>query len=441
MFGYDLGIVMSKRSMRGGCVFALAIAGALPAAAQTAAAGQDQKPKPPFRVVWSDYPSIRAGVFRLDVHAKWQGDSRRAEQDLADAGGTYETGLKRLGVAGRITNRVNFEVERELRKDNPWRNVFVNVEFAPALELRGGKFKMPFSYEELTGATHLDFVYRSQLARIIAPAREVGVMAHGRLLRRIVEYQAGWFNHDGENASLREPTFLLPGEPAPQADHSIAGRVAVEPLRHAAGPRELRRLYLGVAFTQSKIPEGLNSLRGKSLFGNKFFEPVYVRGDRRRFGTEAIWLPGPVSIKTEYARSNEQRKKQGLLDDDISDFVTSGWYVSGTWLLTGERKDEEVEPRKPLFQKGFGAVEVGARYDTISFGSMLKQGTPFDNPRADPLLENPEHIWTLGVNWYVNKWVKVVVNGVREAFDDPDRTIIPGKKSSWAGILRLQFVM
>ncbi len=429
---------MPDRGMKSAWIVIILLSTVAPLRAQA----PDEKPDtPPVRFVWNGYPSIRAGIFRLDVHTKWQADFRKAEQDLSDAGNTYETNLKRVGVEGRITNRIEYEIEGELRKDNPWRNVFVNVELAPALEVRAGKFKMPFSYEELTGATALDFVYRTQLARIIAPAREVGVMAHGRLFGRVVNYQAGWFRHDGENAALREPSFLLPGETAPAADRSIAARVQFEPLRHASGSRDLRRLYLGVAATGARIPEGLNSLRGRSLFRETFFEPVYVLGHRRRIGTEAAWLPGPVSVKTEWARSYEDRKKQGLLDNDLSDFITTGWYVSGTWVVTGEQKDGGVETRNPIFTKGFGAIEVGARYETISFGSVLKQGIPFDNPRADPLLANSENIWTFGVNWYLNKWGKVVVNGIREAFEDPDRTAIPGKKSGWAGVLRLQFVM
>jgi phosphate-selective porin len=189
------------------------------------------------------------------------------------------------------------------------------------------------------------------------------------------------------------------------------------------------------------VPEGLNSLHAQSLFGSEFFERMYVLGHRRRLGTEAVWMPGPFSVKSEYARANEQRKRQGLLDDDISDFVTSAWYLSGTWALTGERKDNGIEPRKPIFQGGFGAVELGARYERIGFGSALKQGTPFVNPRADPVLENAETLWTLGVNWYLNKWGKVVVNGIRESFEDPERTAVPGRPTNWAAVLRLQFVM
>lgn len=413
--------------------------------ASSTAAAQDAPPDKPDTpsngIAWRNRPSLEVGVVRLDVRAKLQGDFRSADQDLEDEGGLYETGVKRLGLDGKITDRIDFEIDHEFRRRNPWRNVFVNVRVTPALEVRAGKFKVPFSYEELTGIVNIDFAYRSLLAQIIAPARDVGVMVHGRLLRRVLNYEFGVFRRDGENAGNREPVFLLPGEELPKASRSVAGRLTAEPLRHLGGPRELRRFYVGTAFTTSDVAEGLNSLRGQSLFGSEFSERMYVLGKRRRLGLEAIWMPGPFSVKSEWARATEQRKHQGLLDDDISDFVSSAWYLAGTWAITGEDKDGGVEPRKPIFQGGIGAVELGVRYEQIRFGSALKEGIPFANPRADPLLENAETIWTLGVNWYLNKWGKVVVNGIRESFEDPERTAIPGRLSGWVAVLRLQFAM
>jgi phosphate-selective porin OprO/OprP len=377
----------------------------------------------------------------VDFRVKLKGDFRKADQDLEDQGGVYETTLKRVALDGKITDRVEFQIERELQKNNPWRDVYVNVRIATPLEVRVGKFKMPFGYERLTGVGDLDFAFRTLLSDILAPGRDVGIQVHGGLFRRVMTYQAGVFRHDGDNARLRDEVFLLPGEEAQKPDRSVAARLSFEPFRHAPGPRDLRRLYLGVAVTQSDVPEGLNSLHAQSLFGVEFVERMYVLGHRRRIGTEAVWMPGPFSIKSEYARANEERKRQGLLDEDISDFVTSAWYLSGTWALTGERKENGIEPRKPLFQGGIGAVELAARYEQIGFGSASKQGTPFVNPRADPLLENVETVWTLGVNWYLNKWGRVVVNGVREGFQDPERTAVSGRATNWAAVLRLQFVM
>ena len=60
-----------------------------------------------------------------------------------------------------VSPYVEFEVEREIDADQPWRDVFVNLRPRRAIQLRAGQFKMPFSLEQLTSATELDFVYRS----------------------------------------------------------------------------------------------------------------------------------------------------------------------------------------------------------------------------------------------------------------------------------------
>jgi len=54
------------------------------------------------------------------------------------------------------------------------------------------------------------------------------------------------------------------------------------------------------------------------------------------------------------------------------DFLGTGWYVSGTWIVTGENKSDEIEPDKPLFRGGIGAIEIGARYDELGFGSVTE---------------------------------------------------------------------
>lgn len=399
-------------------------------------------PNEGFRLVWNDRPSIRIGkAVRIDVRVKLQADYRASEWDGLEDGNTeFEFARKRVGVQGEVTKYVEFEIEADLQKDDPWRDVFVNVKPATAFEVKGGKFKMPFNYDQLTGPANLDFVSRSLIGRTIAPARDIGVMVHGRLFKRILTYEIGAFRNDGENAKLEEG-FLLPGEAPPHDEHSAALRLSVEPFRRASGRNPFERLHVAVAFTTSQVPEGLNSLSGESVLGFTYFEPVYTNGRRQRFGAELVWMPGPFSIKSEYARAEEARLGQGFGDVDLSNFISSGWYVSGTWALTGEKKQDGIEPRRPLFQGGAGAFELAIRYDELGFGSALTEGEAFANPRADPVLENRDHVWTVGVNWYLNKWAKIQINGIRESFQDTARSPMPGQTSVWSGVGRLQFVL
>lgn len=407
---------------------------------------QQQAPKTKerkgLRLVWDDRPSLRVGgAVRVDLRVKLQNDFRVSEwKGLEDEGGLFEFPRKRVGVQGEITNYVEFEIEAELRRENRWRDVFANVKPASGLEVKVGKFKMPFSYDQLTGPTALDFVHRSLIATTIAPARDIGVMVHGRLFRRVLTYEVGAFQNDGENVRL-EDGFLLPGEEPPPNERAAALRVTVEPFRRASVPEALERLHVAVAFTAIDVAEGLNSLYGRNVLGYTYFEPVYTLGRRWRVGTELVWMPGPFSVKSEYARSDEERQRQGLGDVDLSDFIASGWYVSGTWAMTGESKSGGIEPRQPLFRGGFGAVELAVRYEELGFGSELQEGEAFASPRADPILENRDRVWTVGANWYPNKWVKIQVNGVRESFKNREHSPIYGQSTIWSGVCRLQFVM
>ena len=64
------------------------------------------------------------------------------------------------------------------------------------------------------------------------------------------------------------------------------------------------------------------------------------------------------------------------------------------------REGEEVRPSRPFAQSGFGALEVAARYERLTFGSTDDQGEPaFANPRAVNLLRNRDDAWTFGLSW------------------------------------------
>jgi phosphate-selective porin len=264
-------------------------------------------------------------------------------------------------------------------------------------------------------------------------------MVHGRFLQRGITYEFGVFRDDGDNSGLRdEDQFTVTGE-IEGIGPSFAGRITATPLRPLAETFE--RLRVGFALGGSDLPEGLNSLRGESLYGTvDFFEPVYVKGRRTRMGVEFVYTPGPVGLTAEWMQAREQRKNQGLGDVDLSDLITTGWYVSGTWLVTGEDKEDFDNPRNPLFDGGIGAIEIAARYEQLGFESADKSGPAFTNPRAEHILGNTDSIWTVGLNWFINRWVRTTLNGVREEFDDANRTPLPGTSVFWSGVGRVQLV-
>ena len=94
------------------------------------------------------------------------------------------------------------------------------------------------------------------------------------------------------------------------------------------------------AVTHSNVPEGLFGLRGRTTSKETFFPEYFVNGTRLRAGAEFSWMPGPFALKAEYITVREQRLGQGLREEDIPDLLERGWYVYGTWVVTGQNKEK-----------------------------------------------------------------------------------------------------
>ena len=177
--------------------------------------------------------------------------------------------------------------------------------------------------------------------------------------------------------------------------------------------------------------------------GEPFYLPdVSVRGERRRIGFDARWRPGPFSIKSEYMKLTQERQGQSSDNTDLSKFFGEGWYVSGTWAITGENKADGLDsPRRSLFFGGIGAVELALRAEGISYGSEATDDVPSSAPRADVILGNTNRLVTYGVNWYLNRWLKIQVNLVHERLSDPSQGPLPDQFSFWSRFVRFQFSM
>lgn len=407
------------------------------------------KADPENGFVWADRPSLRFGKwFRMDVRVKLQAELRQSALDLDSRGGSFEWHRRRAGVKGSLLKYFEYEVERDLASAGSWRDVYLNVAYVDFAQVQGGKFKVPFGYEQLTGATDLDFTRRTRVSDALTPGRDIGVMAHGRVFKRVLRYQVGVFEHDGDNSPTLEPAFVQPGEQPVAEKRMWAGRMTVAPFRLGSLSGRLNNLEIGGAVASSTVPEGMNHLKGDMALGDRFFHrDYYTRGRRLRVGLEMSWTPGPVSISGEYIRSREKREQLGVgneqgLDNTLPDLEGRGWYMAATWVVTGEKKDGGVKPKRPFLQGGLGAVEIAGRYEQLRFASAGAQQEPTSNsPRAASIRGNRDRALTGGINWYLNRWVKFQVNGIREQLDDPERGPAPGRTSLWAVISQLQFVL
>jgi phosphate-selective porin len=287
----------------------------------------------------------------------------------------------------------------------------------------------------LTSVSDLDFPYRSMGATYLSPSRDIGAMVAGEFFYEKLNYWAGVFRHDGDNARSRN---------ALGADETGAFRVTVAPFSRP-GESLLDQLEIGSAFTVSALANDAqlpNGLRGRTLMSHfVFFEPVFVNGHRHRYEVDAEWRWESLGARAEYLEARDSRKGQGLLDDDLPPARARAWYVSGAWVLTGEEKNWPVTPRAELTRGGMGAVEVVGRYERLWFDSVGGTDEPFRHPRAETILSNGNRALTAGVNWYLNRWVRLQLHTIREQLHDVERHSRPDGAAFWSTIFRLNCVL
>ena len=412
----------------------------------------DKKEKPAkkyFRFEFKQHPAIRMGKwFRMDFRLKFQHDFRTFDPEVStDEGELANLRKFRVGIQGYVTKSFEYEIEREIRNEigdlfnirtRPtlalWRDVYGNWRYFRRVQIRAGQFKIPFGMDQLHGG---DFVYRSMIGNYLSPGRDTGIMAHGKLFDSRIAYQAGLFRHDGWKAHTKDHEY--------SGERTFAGRIVVPPFSLLKTPgllKPMKDLTLGVAVTESPITEGLRSLRGRTwVITHTWFDRIDVRGHRLRLGAELNWEPGPFIVHSEVIRVRDQRLGQGLRGEDLPDLIARGWYFTAGWVVTGEKTAGGVLPRRDFVRgHGIGAVQLAARYEQLRFGSSEHPGLPSRSSRAANIFSASERIATFGVNWYLNRFVKIQFNGIREVLEDSQKAPIPGEDTYWSKFVRIQFV-
>ena len=399
---------------------------------------------------WRAHPTIQIGSLRLAGEFKLQEDGHASYDGAGAIAGLqpWEFHRNRIGVKGKYGKKIDFEIEYELtekeltEKDillgltpkSQWKDVDLNYSYFKNAQVTLGKFKIPYSLDELTGVTHNDFIYRSLGALYLAPGRDIGTMMHGSFFKHGLRYQGGVFQHDGDNAKSKK----IQG-----GDATLAGRVVVRPLRKLSPIFDA--FDVGTAMTFSRLSDDSfrpNGLRIRTvLTQDTFFEPVYVKGRRERYESDFDWTLHRASFRGEYFHVSDTRWGQSYINTDLPDAHYHAWYLTTTYTLTGENKQRPLRPINDIFDGGIGALEVAARVERIWGDSAPGNDDPFANPRAEVILPSGEKAVTLGVNWTLNRFIKIQFNAIREQVEDADRNPVPNGAAFWSKVLRFQLVL
>jgi phosphate-selective porin OprO/OprP len=277
--------------------------------------------------------------------------------------------------------------------------------FGPETQLQSGKFKAPFGLERLQSATATTFIERA-LPTELAPNRDIGAMFHGDFREGLITYQAMVGNgvQDGSNADADT-----------NDDKEVVLRVFAHPFQETA-IEPLQGIGLGFAASLGE-QEGNTTPRYRTSGRNTFFRyatNVVEDGNRVRWSPQAYWYWGPFGAMFEWVRTTPQLRMPGApnIEPDVDAFQ-----ITGSYVLTGEAASYRgVVPVKPFrgSEGGWGAWEVAARYHQLHVDDEV-----FDEGYASRTASaETARAWSLGVNWYMNPFVKLSLNVDQTFFED-----------------------
>lgn len=326
----------------------------------------------------------------------------------------------RLSLEGKLERYFDFRIEGDFADtaNTALRDFYVNIHRIDEFQLRFGQFRVPISQEEMRSDNLQDFIERS-LVNNLVPSRSPGLGASGVINNGVFEYQIGAFNGKGLLAANNNGT------------PETALRLRFNPWKNG-GNFYSKGFIFGGAFTQGRSLGG-TSVRGQTESRSfSFFVPDTINGKYIRANGELTWLLGPAVIRAEYDQTNQRRDNLGIGGRNLPGVVAKGYMGQFTYLLTGEEKPDAgvVVPRHNLFadsngKQGFGAWELKFRYANL----QIADGTSKSN-RAET--------YYFGPNWYMNRFVRYLLDIGFERFKDPIRSPRPGDNGFFVILSRVQ---
>ncbi|HKF59298.1 MAG TPA: porin [Blastocatellia bacterium] len=323
---------------------------------------------------------------------------------------TFIVRRARMAMEGKIDTYFEFRIEGDFADTNSTllRDFYVNIHRIDQFVMRFGQTREPFSQEEMRSDNFQEFVERS-LVNNLAPSRSPGVMAYGKLGDGIFEYQTGAFNGKGLLALNNNGT------------PDTALRLRFNPWRRSDN-FWIKGLIFGGAYSQGRNLNG-QSIKGVTPSQITFFQPDTVNGRLYRANGELTWLLGPAALRAEFDQSNQLRENLGPRGTNLPGVIAKGYMVQFSYMLTGENQPDigYIIPKHPLFDRGsdgrtgLGAWQLKFRYDNL----QIIDGTPKSN-RA--------HTYYFGPNWYMNRWVRYVLDFGIEQFNHPANALRPAQR-------------
>jgi phosphate-selective porin OprO and OprP len=401
-------------------------------AAQTAQ--EAEQAAPDIDVKWAPGPTFSSKDGSWSVHVRGRllvdGGALGDDDDLYKNDNGTEFRAARLGVEGSFYKGWSYRFETDFGLgDVDVKDAYVEYdgELVDPAYVRVGQYKMPNSLDWLTGNRFITFMERSAIVDAFALDRQIGLGTGA----------------SGDNWGADVGVF---GQNAADANddegYALAGRAhyAFFPDPADQGSDSSQLVHLGASaryrnFDNDTFDSEVR-YRQRPFFhftGRRSVDTGLVEdaeGDVWA-GAELAWVNGPFSLQGEVANTALERKNG---EADANNLW--GGYLGASWSLTGEHRNydpaegvfDRVKVSAPLQEGGPGAWEVAARADYIDLN--------------DEGVKGGEQISYIGgVNWYVNDYVRFMLDGaVTQVFNarDTEAAVTGSENLIYGGGVRAQ---
>jgi phosphate-selective porin OprO/OprP len=339
---------------------------------------------------------------------------------------------------GQLTKPISYDLsfQRSYTTFNFF-NAFMNFNYDPRLQIRIGRSKVPFTYE----------FYKINVWRLIAPERsvwnnnyqsnrDIGITAWGGLFDNRIEYAT--MLHNGPRNGFQ--AFDYP--------KTVAAFLNFKPFVNNEDSW-LRDLNIGGSLDygyQNNPPVPLVfrtnvnasnvALSANDPTNNATLPFLALNNNVKELGLRDLW-------ELHAAYYYKGLSLLGAWDSGFNGYAagqgasvrvpTNGWFVQAAYLITGEtvRERTMIDPINRFDLRpgkfGLGAFEPHVRYSEMFLGRQI-----FTAGFSDPnLWTNNVQLIDVGVNWYLNNFVKVYFDWEHAIFASP---VLAGTSSSGAAL-------
>ncbi len=322
----------------------------------------------------------------VSLGGRIQVDATYYDDDNIKMGRGTEFRRARLFAEGDIADSWSYKAQYDFAGDGvDLKDLYIRYSGFDFGKITLGQFKQEAGLEELTSSKYMTFIERAMLATFF-PSRRIAAGVAGDV--DAWHWGASIFGQEeGSSEGVNEGV-------------GFAGRVAWGP---KVGENQL---HFGVSGNWQDSPDSDNEYRVRARPESHQTSVRLVDtgtitevNDITTFGGEAAWVRGPFSVQGEYVQQTVDRDS-----GDDPDF--SGYYVYGSWFVSGDTGRSYKGGRFGR-TKATNAWELAVRYSYLDLKDGGIQGGEETN-------------WTVGVNYYVNPYLRFMLNYIAaDAKDTP----------------------